>query len=146
MTRTMLDERQMIVRSQITATSFALTLALTIFNGIFVDAYGRWGSGYEQAVGLAWVAITTLTIQSIWRGAYFSSPTQRRQTVVSLGAVIALFVLGAAVKLMFHHLSLWANGQAGNDFVPFLVLAYAVIALATTAARTAIDHRLEPEC
>ncbi|MBO1756897.1 hypothetical protein [Allobranchiibius sp. CTAmp26] len=139
----MLDERQVAVRNRITISSFALTLILMLLNGFFTDVYRVWGSGIDQAMALVWVAMVAVTVQSVWQGAYFTSATHRRQIMVTMGVLIVLFLAATVRDLAQHRLSVWTNGHAGSDFVKLLILAYLLITVATTAARTGIDRRYE---
>lgn len=141
MSHSLLDERQVTVRNRITINSFALTLILMLVNGFFTDDYRAWGSGVDQAMALVWVAMVAVTVQSVWQGAYFTSPAHRRQIMITMSVLIALFLLGVIRELAQHRLSVWTNGHAGSDFVTILILTYLMITVATTAARTGIDNR-----
>lgn len=145
MNHAMLDERQISVRSRITANSFALTLMLALLNGFLTDTFHRWGSGLDQAFALVWIGLVTVTAQAVWRGAYFTSARDRRNIVITMSVLLVLFLAGLIRNFAQHRLSIWTNGHTGSDFLTALFAAYFLVMIITTAARTVLDQHAENE-
>lgn len=127
MNHAMLDERQISVRSRITANSFALTLILMLLDGFLTDTFHRWGSGVDQAFALVWIGLVAVTVQAVWRGAYFTSARDRRNITFAMGVLLTLFLVTLIRDFAQHRLSIWTNGHIGSDFLPVLFAAYFVV-------------------